>query len=493
LEWRIAAAVVAIVGIIAALAIWRPWAGREQVPRVVVEAAANDRYSQALARDLVVKLGSLQSIHSAPMRLINRSDSSGDRPDLVLEVGRLADSSAVTANLALMTARDRGILWSKEFEQPSRNLADLKQQIAYTAARVLGCATDGLRAPGKPLREEPLKLYLNACGQLAEVTDEAPAVVPALLQVIRQAPRFKAAWKLLLLTEADMVDPVRQEGNADPALRRTLADHIAAARKLDPQMAEATIAQIALLHLTDFVKRMQLIDQAKRNSPDNPVVLQIRSQMLRTVGRMREAIEDSSRAVDLNPLSPLLHAGYFNALIYAGGLESAPQELRRVEQLWPGSSTLRDMQRRYHLRFGDPKIARELLTEDAYQGDELYLTARAQPTPENIDRFVAYALGLGRTQAARLVWLMQGLGQFHREDQLFQVMMTWPRPQDFAALEDAWFRPQLKAFREDARFMRVAARSPLIKYWQTTGNWPDFCSDPGFPYNCKAEAAKVTA
>ncbi|HEU4924690.1 MAG TPA: toll/interleukin-1 receptor domain-containing protein, partial [Burkholderiales bacterium] len=260
LDWRIAAAVVAVVGIIVALAIWRSWAGREQVPSVVVEAAANDRYSQALALDLVVKLGSLQSVHSAPMRLINRPDSSGKRPDLILEVGRLADPSAVTANVALMTARDRGILWSKEFEQPSRNLADLKQQIAYSAARVLGCATDGLRAPEKPLRQEPLQLYLNACGQLSEVTNEPPAVIPGLLQVIRQAPRFEAAWKLLLLTEAGMVDPARQEGDVNPALRRTLADHIAAARKLDQQMAEATIAEIALLPLTDFVKRMQLID-----------------------------------------------------------------------------------------------------------------------------------------------------------------------------------------------------------------------------------------
>ena len=489
LDWRLIGVAVAVI-LAVGVALWRPWAARQTAPSVVVNPAASDPFSRALARDLVVKLGSLQSAHSAPMRLISRPNSSGDKADLIVEVGRLADPSAVGANVALMTGRDRAILWSTDFQPVSHNVADLKQQIAYTAGRVLGCASNGLMGTSKPLRQETLKLYLNACAKLSEVTDEVPPVIPALLQVIHQAPRFEGAWKLLLYAEADQVRNEQLEGSVSSTARNALREHIAAARKLNPQMAEATLAEIALLPFADLVTRKRLIERAKQNSPDNPAVLSARSDFLRSVGRMREAIADASRAVELDPLSPLFHGGYFATLLYGESFEAAEQELRRVEQLWPGSSTLRDMQFRYHLRFGDPKIARSLLSEGAFEGERLFLTARAEPTPENINRYVVYALGIQRSDPGRLVWLMQGLGQFHREDELFNVMMTWPRPGDFARLEDAWFRPPLKTFRENPRFMRVAARSPLLKYWQSTGTWPDFCEEPGLPYDCKKEAAR---
>jgi hypothetical protein len=28
----------------------------------------------------------------------------------------------------------------------------------------------------------------------------------------------------------------------------------------------------------------------------------------------------------------------------------------------------------------------------------------------------------------------------------------------------------------------------LWDYWRESGHWPDFCSEPGLPYDCKVEA-----
>jgi hypothetical protein len=39
--------------------------------------------------------------------------------------------------------------------------------------------------------------------------------------------------------------------------------------------------------------------------------------------------------------------------------------------------------------------------------------------------------------------------------------------------------------------MRVAQRLGLITYWQQSGRWPDYCFEPGLPYDCKKEAAKL--
>ena len=57
----------------------------------------------------------------------------------------------------------------------------------------------------------------------------------------------------------------------------------------------------------------------------------------------------------------------------------------------------------------------------------------------------------------------------------------------------ALFVPPTAAMRRDRRFMALAAKLGLVDHWRTSGKWPDFCSEPSLPYDCKAEAAKIPA
>ncbi len=45
--------------------------------------------------------------------------------------------------------------------------------------------------------------------------------------------------------------------------------------------------------------------------------------------------------------------------------------------------------------------------------------------------------------------------------------------------------------RRDPRFWPIAARAGLVRYWRTTNKWPDFCSDPSYPLDCRAQARRV--
>ena len=45
----------------------------------------------------------------------------------------------------------------------------------------------------------------------------------------------------------------------------------------------------------------------------------------------------------------------------------------------------------------------------------------------------------------------------------------------------------------DACEPRLCGRFGLVEFWSATGRWPDFCFEPGHPYDCKAEAAKFRA
>jgi hypothetical protein len=45
--------------------------------------------------------------------------------------------------------------------------------------------------------------------------------------------------------------------------------------------------------------------------------------------------------------------------------------------------------------------------------------------------------------------------------------------------------------RRDLRFMHLARKFGYVAYWRATGHWPDFCSEPGLPYDCRIEANRI--
>jgi hypothetical protein len=123
----------------------------------------------------------------------------------------------------------------------------------------------------------------------------------------------------------------------------------------------------------------------------------------------------------------------------------------------------------------------------------LFIEARANPTKVNVDKLFAYyasRLNGNRSNPPALHILMEAYVQFHRENELYDIMLHWPDQAEFTTMEDVWFRPALHQFRRDPRFIQVAAHSPLLRYWRTTGDWPDFCEEPDLPYDCRKEAAK---
>jgi hypothetical protein len=50
------------------------------------------------------------------------------------------------------------------------------------------------------------------------------------------------------------------------------------------------------------------------------------------------------------------------------------------------------------------------------------------------------------------------------------------------------YYPEMREFRRDTRFMALAKKMGLVDYWLTTDKWPDFCSEPDLPYDCRAAA-----
>jgi tetratricopeptide (TPR) repeat protein len=476
------------------LIVSRPWEAKASVPSIAVTASGSA--AEPLANDLLVKLTALQAAKSGSMRLIGPGAT---HADFIFQVSADSQAAAPAASLMLLAGRDRSVLWSQDFKQESGDPADLNRQASFTAARVLGCALDGFSPRRAPLKPTLLKSYLNACALLDETFfDDTSQAVRMLQQITKDAPTFRPGWAKRLIAETNRYQNLseRDKEAYAPQLRQLIAD----ARNLDPDIPEAYVAEIELLPGRDFYNEVRLADRAVKIDPNNVFVLAARSLVMLLVGRMDSAVEDARRAASLDPLSPAIRSAYLQALIYSGRTDAARSELAEAEQLWPDASTILDARYRLDLRYGNLAEAAGALKlmqsgkVSASRIGEAFVRARLDPTKANVDHAIELATSAYRSRpdVDRMAELIGALGEFRRTDELLNFLLAARDESQFPYFVEILFRPSQANLRADPRFMQVAAHLGLLDYWRRSEDWPDFCSDPDLPYDCKKEAARLT-
>ena len=465
------------------------------VPTVAVLPASGSSMSQALSRDLLAKLGILQASNNSTLQLVDQG--SAKTPDLFFKVDASNDDARLKASLLLLSGKKRALLWSGDFDQPSNNVSDLKQQIAYSAANVLDCVSQAYGPPGQSLDEATRKLYLNGCGSFTQVVDtDSNSLIRTFREVTRRAPRFEGGWVGLLTAQDEVIFNPPFTDDTPPVRARFRAD-IAAARKVNADMPEAYIAESDLIASTkSLLQSIRLLDLAAQRNPDSPSALVARSFAFVQVGRLREAVSDARRAIRIQPFSARAQEGYISVLTYAGQFESAQAELAKADALFPGATNFGEARFRLNLRYGSAEDALKWVHQHQAllpQSMETFLKARIDRTPRNIDAAVETARkGMDGTPITSADYV-QILAEFGRTDELLNFLTNFPTPRQPGRFVGVLFRPAFTSFWRDPRSMQVARRFGLVEYWQSTGHWPDFCSNPQFPYDCKKEAAKLEA
>ena len=482
-------AVIAAVAIVTAgLLLWRPWDQGSAVPVVAVAPADRSESSQALAGDLLTQLGSLQAANADALELMEQG--TGSNADLTFKIGGSVGTREPAANLALVDGDDGALLWSREFRPPSAKAADLRQQVAYTAARVLQCAAEGLSSR---LKQQTLKLYLTGCAELHSLWEADPRnLLDVFARVTQQAPGFAGGWEKLLLAQLEAFqNPDIQVPNARQSLRRSMA----AAREINPDMAEAYLAEAWLSPPRPIIVWMRLAEKAVERNPNHAIALVERARGYEHVGRMRDAIADTRRAVQIDPLSPGARDALASAFAYSGQLEAAFRVLEEAERLWPGASNLLAARYRLLLRYGDPKQALAILrsgamTAPANPMQQSFLEARIDRSPATTERAINHAQSLYRRYPEALSDYSQALAEFGRDEELIEALLE-SDPEVAPGIIEILFRPAFRDLHRDPSFMTIALRYGLVDYWLESGSWPDLCFEPDLPYDCKAEAAKL--
>jgi hypothetical protein len=144
--------------------------------------------------------------------------------------------------------------------------------------------------------------------------------------------------------------------------------------------------------------------------------------------------------------------------------------------------------------------ARTMLTDQrardylgpGFEMEGALLAAMKNRTPANIAKLRRIASAAPPGPNALKSSAIQALSMLGLVDDAFAAADTYTpgMPMSGADAEFLFFT-STKAMRRDSRFIKLAAKFGLIDYWRESGHWPDYCSEPGLPYDCKTEADKV--
>jgi DNA-binding winged helix-turn-helix (wHTH) protein/tetratricopeptide (TPR) repeat protein len=468
-------------------------------PPLLSVVAQPDSGSEALARQIEADVLRFASARGGFLAVTSKP---GDA-DFVLQVERVILAAGEALDLRLATNRPTQLLWSTSLQHgPS---ADVRGEAAAKLAEVLLCAVRG--ATSRQIRREALSIYMAACDKTAERIGAGEhgadqQLISLLEQVTRIAPAFSWASGELALAEANRYLYLHNSAGRDAtdtqAALAKARDRIARARELDPQLASIFLAESALLSSGTYKERLELLERGIEKNPEEPSLYSEYSNTLFEVGRLTDAILAAEQAVRLDPLSLKARATLVDGLAHAGSVVRARKELTAAKQLWPNSQLLRTTLFSVELRYGDPRIAQQMIDRGeaslagpsgGFGGPEILMRARLDPNPQNLREMARLSSGQVRKGSPPVAHRIQALAHAGAVEE-FYSLVGQPKVAEFLPSE-VLFRPHLKPFRDDVRFMTLARQLGLVEYWTSSRRWPDFCNDARLPYECRAEAARI--
>jgi TolB-like protein/tetratricopeptide (TPR) repeat protein len=412
-------------------------------------------------------------------------------------IGRAAGRVRISAHL--VEASSRTTLWSDRYDRSLDDIFAVQDEISEAIAGALhqACSGNSTRVVDPAVYD----LYLRSSPK-SYAPDELRTHVGLLEVVTQRAPHFTEAWSRLAFLRAFLrfYQPF-----ADRAASAGLVEHEAArALALDPQSIDAMTAQLFVIPpFGRFVEADAILERIRR-APGSGDGTRYIGWYLRTMGRLRESLEETERAYRLDALDPMSANALALARMAAGRVaEAVPvyEELvaRVPDMSFPVSSLLRAYAFQQDWAAVDRLLelaAKRQLRE--FQDGLPFIRAKRDPTPENIggwrSALESHVNKTGCVDVSRLVYSAH-LGLVEEAYRAAETARLGPAgTSDDIMGPDGYrtsllFQAGMPELRNDPRFARLCARLGLVEFWMATGKWPD-CADE-VPYDFKVECAKA--
>jgi DNA-binding SARP family transcriptional activator/TolB-like protein len=473
------------------------WMGQAKAGQTMIveplQAAAGDAPAEALgnglasdvARMIVGTAGQLDVIDQATTSLFGRS------ADYVVASDAQTSGGQVHASIRLLDRRSGAILWSRSFVRTAGEVDALRDQMSAHVADIASCGLSDPKHGLADLGADTMRLYLEAC---EEKHGDWLLDARLLAQIVQRRPDFAHAWAML---GAATISYAGELGNPPDSLMRKGAAYSRRALALDPSDSEAYVGLAdSLQGRAQWPERWRLIQKGLALDPDNAILNIESSFELFDIGRVKEGAVYAQRGVQNDPFNRWGLLSLMAYTAYGDPSDDVGDQLATAHRFWPEDSNFDGAAFRIAARRGDPARALAMIDEPGIVSDDdagrqawrAFLHARIDKTAASR----ATAVGLLRddlrstSDTGPLMRDAANLTVLGETDLAFEALDRIGDRQVDTAL---YFYNYMAPLRADPRFMRFARRQGLVALWQRTNLWPDFCRQPGLPYDCKRFAA----
>ena len=430
---------------------------------------------------------------------------------MTLEGSVQNDGKTIMVRLHLDDVRRHQTLWSKEFTGPADSPEPLQTQIALHATDVTRWAVSPRL---KDIRSDPSLVSAYLEGEDEAMNEGGGRALAIARDLVARAPRFAAAHTLL----ASMVG---QEGGQEvltPEARAESTREAKLAIALNGGDGQAYALIASHLPTRSFKEREELLVKGLSVEPGSASAnWEYIFEVLAATGRTEEAIAQARTAWNLVPFTAWMANALPLTLANAGRIDEARNAIAEIKRKWPDNPDLTFKTTELTVEAQQPPFVRALALLDDTDLKSLWeRPPYGKPGAMNVLRTAMKAL-VGSPEekraAAQLVErsvddgtiytftgisILSSLGDVDGAFRAADRNVTSEKIDNLLGKDLTFtlcklFATQTIAMRRDLRFMQLMQRFGLVDYWRSTGHWPDFCSEPGLPYDCKAVAAKLAA
>jgi eukaryotic-like serine/threonine-protein kinase len=312
------------------------------------EDKSNAYFADGIQDEILTRLSKI-----ADLKVISRTSTEKykSKPDNLREIAKQLGVSnilegsvqkaadQVRVSVQLINATTDGHLWAEIYDRKLTDIFKVETDIAKTIAETLQAKLTGSEEHAisvKPTADAAAyQSYLKGrffWGRRSG--DNIPKAIEYFQEAIRQDPDYALAYAGL--AEAWITLP----GHASARLQDVKPKAKEAARKslqIDDTLAGAhtALAQVLFFDL-DFAGAIKEFQRAIDLDPNYATAHHwYANGPLLALGRFDEAIAEGARAVELDPLSPIINVNQANNFIIAGRYDEAIQQIRKALELDP--------------------------------------------------------------------------------------------------------------------------------------------------------------